>query len=210
MMKNDLNCDVKLVVDQLAFQYGVYRDEVRTYIQLVCGSSSLLVLVLFGEMSAAHDKPELLMLVPLSVISFAALLSAMSTFMGIAASYSELLELKINFVLEQSPVFLFESDYRYLNHNAHRRVTLPVAAIWMLIPVMPVTLCFYSLWQLKHSHPHGALALALGITICIFASAVSGTKAVGNMRRRNEALFAAWKAIPLWEKNNVDQHSASS
>jgi hypothetical protein len=84
MTKNDLDGDVKLVLDQLSFQYGVYRDEVRTYIQLVCGSSSLLMLILLGEMAAAHDKPELLMLIPLSVMSFGALLSAMATFMGIA------------------------------------------------------------------------------------------------------------------------------
>jgi hypothetical protein len=204
-MKNDLNCDVKLVVDQLAFQYGVYRDEVRTYIQLVCGSSSLLMLILLGVTTAAHDKPELLILIPLSIISFAALLSAMATFMGIAACYSELLELKINFLLEQFPVFLFESDYRYLSYPVHGRVGLPVAATWVLIPVMPLTLCCYSLWQLKHSHPLAALALALVVPIGLLASAISGTRVVGNMRQRNKALFAEWVAIPLWRKNDVEQ-----
>ncbi|HEY2496852.1 MAG TPA: hypothetical protein VGK24_07270 [Candidatus Angelobacter sp.] len=207
MTDNGSVCDIKLVVDQLTLQYGIYRDEVRTYIQLVCGSSTLLVIILFGEITAAHDKPELLMLVPLSVISFAALLSAMSTFMGIAASYSELLELKINFVLGRFPLFLFESNYRYLNPIAHKRAALPVVAIWILIPVMPVTLCFYSLWELKALHPHAALVLAVVVIICMAGCAVSGTKAVGNMRQRNAELFAEWIKISLWADNTMSTNT---
>jgi hypothetical protein len=211
MINNDWNCDVKLVIDQLAFQYGVYRDEVRTYIQLVCGSSTLLVLILLGEVTAAHDRPELLQLIPLSVISFAALLSAMSTFMGIAASYSELIELKINYILEQIPVFLFENHYRYLDHTAHKRVALPIVAIWTLIPAMPLTLCIYSLWELKQTHPFKALALTLAVAICLLGCVVSGISALSNMRQRNKTLFEEWKKIPLWTENKMSmKHNASS
>ena len=58
---------VKILLEQLGTQYKIYREEVRAYLQLTAGSASLLVLLLFGELTAAKDNPTLLILIPLSI-----------------------------------------------------------------------------------------------------------------------------------------------
>jgi hypothetical protein len=103
--------DSATVLKHLESQYRVYRAEIRSYNQIAGASGSLLLLLLFGELAAANTNPTMWMLIPLSVISYSALLANIATFGHMAGYYTALLERKINELTRVANLFQYESAY---------------------------------------------------------------------------------------------------
>jgi hypothetical protein len=182
----------EVLIDQLSSQYKIYRDEVRGFLQLAGGSASLLVILLFGEITAAKDNPLLLFLVPLSIVSYGALFALMFIYASIAASYSELLEKKLNALLHnQSRTYIFESEY--VGPKPKQREFIYFGLIWTLIPVMPLSVCAYALWQLRKSYKITSELLALIVVIGLLGMLFSTVKIMLNRKQRNKIIIDEMK-----------------
>lgn len=187
------------VIAKLDSQYSVYRDEVRLYVQLMFGSASLFGLLLYWEISAV-SVPILWAVLPLTVVSFCGLLALMMVFLGVIAAYTELLELKLNYLLgDRADVFMFESYYIGLfsssqsQSNRSERGFPYLIVIWILASIMPLLLCGYALWKLMKSYPVGGPILAIFVLAALPSILVCAVKIVANRRRENKHLLDAWK-----------------
>ncbi len=150
----DANEDAtKPLLDHLSAQYRLYREEVRLYLGFVSASASFFAILLALEMNAAKDDPSLLVLFPLTTVSYGALLGFVYTYAQIAAKYSALLEKKLNSLLGVS-VYNFES--RFVGPSAKRGDRLPFAVLMALTAAMPLALTIYGIWRVagvsKGSH----------------------------------------------------------
>lgn len=191
MMSKSDDTDNQEVLNHLSSQYKIYRDEVRGYLQLAGGSVSLLIILLFGEMTAAKDNSLFLMLIPLSVLSYFALFCVMFIYASIAASYSELLELKMNALLgTRNSVYIFESEY--VGPKPHQNEFLYFGLIWLLMPAMPLSLCVYALLQLGKTHRLLACLLAFAVAIGLVVAVLSTVKIMIKRKQKNDLLIESW------------------
>lgn len=152
------------LVEQLGAQYKLYRDEVRVYLNFAAGSASLFVALVVGEISVAKDNPRMLVLIPLSALSYGGILAMFYSYAVTAAHYSELLERQLNDLLAIN-VFLFES--RYVGPKPGRGEFFWFAVIWCCVGIVPVALSGYAvvrLFQERLWHP-GLVVLLLAVTL---------------------------------------------
>jgi hypothetical protein len=182
--------EIKLLLDRLEFQYRIYRGEVRAYLQIAAGSVSILILVLLGEVTASKDHPELLFLVPISILSYIALLTILWIFANIAATYSELLELEMNDLL-RLPAFQFENHY--VGPKRGRSETLPFIVLYGLTGVMPVALCIYALSQVEPLHEKLFYASVVGLPAGLAITLWALLRLMGIRRKLLKRLLRHWQ-----------------
>jgi hypothetical protein len=123
----------------------------------------------------------------------------MMVFLGVIAAYTELLELKLNYLLgDRADVFMFESYYIGLfsslrQSNRAERGFPYLIMIWILASIMPLLLCGYALWKLMKSYPVGGPILAIFVLAALPIILVCAVKIVANRRRENKHLLDVWK-----------------
>jgi hypothetical protein len=214
-MKNEKNdSEREELIEQLSCQYSIYRDEIRLYAQLIFGSATLFGGILYWVMSSVRD-PLRWAILPLIVVSFAGLFALMMVFMGIIASYVELLELKLNFLLgDHNDVFQYESYYigmfesSYSGLRKRDRGFANFVLIWITTSLMPITLCGYALWKLWNSYPKSAWLLTIFSFVALWTIFLSARKIVDFRRKDNRRLLEEWKqrfVVPSWTANELPQ-----
>lgn len=110
--------DEKLKLDLLREQYRIYRDETHKYLAHAAGSPAYLHAFILAELGAAywgeHPSSKIYLLIPLTFISYLALLSLLYLYALVSANYSGLLEDRINIITKRGladQFFIFESHY---------------------------------------------------------------------------------------------------
>lgn len=146
----------KTLLDHLSAQYRLYREEVRLFLGFAAASVPLLIFLFIGELNAAKDDSRFIVFIPLTSLSYGALLGLMWIYATMAAHYSALLELKINTILG-AQIFIFENIY--VGPKAKRGEVAPFVALCVLIAAMPVAFACYAMWRLAHD---------TRVSICIF------------------------------------------
>ena len=160
----------KFIIEQMSAQYKLYRDEVRGYLSFAAGSASLFVVLVVGEISIAKDNPRLLILIPLSALSYGAILAMFYSYAVTAARYSELLEFQLNDLLGV-PIFLFEN--RYVGPKPGRGEFLAFGVIWCCIGALPGAMSAYAIVRLFRER-----LLAPGVVIAVLVGVLLGFAAV--------------------------------
>jgi hypothetical protein len=189
----------QILLDHLVSQYRLYREEIRMYLGYAAASVSILIFLFIGEINASKESPRLILLIPLTTLSYTALLGCFYSYSWIAAHYSELLELKINKLLGSSE-YVFENYY--VGPKPHRGEEVPFRGLWLLIMAMPVAFTGYGMMRLFHD-PKIPAWLFHGVWIVLILSLVFISWAlyrIVHMRKRmNTEIFAAWQ-------NRIEKH----
>jgi hypothetical protein len=137
----------KIALEHLQAQYRLYREEVRMYLGFAAASAPLLIFLFMNELSVAKDNHDLIVLVPLTSLSYSALLGFLWTYGQFAALYSELIELKINVLLKPA-LYSFENDYVGPKPGKHE--LFPFGMLCLFIAAMPVLLTGYAMRRMMH------------------------------------------------------------
>ncbi|HXM51578.1 MAG TPA: hypothetical protein VN956_27300 [Pyrinomonadaceae bacterium] len=102
-----------LIVNQLAHQYGIYREATRTFGKYAAASITVLALLLLGLVGAARSDPRFYVLILVTIVWYGAILTLFISQSSVTAEYTELLEMKLNSVIGGLSVFEFETKYTY-------------------------------------------------------------------------------------------------
>jgi hypothetical protein len=138
-----LNQEEKTVLlEHLAAQYKIYREEVRLYAGFAATSTTLLLLLLFSELTAATGKdntvnPKFYVLIPLSLVWYGAILAFFMSHVVVIESYTRLIEQKMNSLLN-SKVFQFESKYRF--PRLDKADLFPIIVFVLIAGLIPIVL----------------------------------------------------------------------
>lgn len=142
-----LNQEQKTVLlEHLAAQYKMYREEVRLYIGFAATSTTLLLLLLFNELTAAVNKDntvntKIYVLIPLSLVWYGALLGFFMSHVMVIEAYTQLIEQKMNSLLNFN-IFQFESKYRF--PRLKKEDLSSYAAFWLIAGLVPITLALHA------------------------------------------------------------------
>lgn len=201
--------EVKTLVEHLAAQYKLYREEVRLYIGFAATSSTLLVLLLFSVFNAARGTTppnlQLYILIPVSLVWYSAILSLFICHVVVIEEYSELIERKMNTLLRHD-MFQFESSYKFPSLHA---TGWKILTTWrgggevrtflffvFLIGVIPLYLSLYAGYKAiaEGFHSTGWAWTFVGVCITVIGSEsclVYRTRIL--KQRKNQELLDNWK-----------------
>lgn len=194
------------ILNQLESQYKVYRAEITSYNQIAAGSASLLVLLLVGELTVAQTHQVMYMLVPLSVISYAAVLGNLATYGRMAGTYTALLERKINELVNISSLYQYEHDYvgpymgsRPIDSKEPGKRNFEgfifLFSFVILPGVMPIILSIYALIELMHCYTKTAWSLIFSFLIAFIIIICSVVRILKTRQGWNNDLMEEWEKV---------------
>ena len=184
---------IKILLEHLGTQYRLYREEARTYVGFAAASVSVLVVLFIGLLTLVKGNSKLVILIPLSGVSYGGLLALLYVYTSLAAKYSELIELKMNELLGPN-VFQFENYY--VGPKPGRREAIPFFIIFLSIGAMPIAVILFGLWRCAHANILSTYMAVLFLLIVVVALAcvMRAVYSIINLRNEmNARLIEEWR-----------------
>jgi hypothetical protein len=177
-----------ILLEQLAEQYKIYREEFRGYLSFTTNSGIFLVAFFVGVLGFARDYPQVLVLVPVGVLSYIGLIAVLRTYAMIASTYCELIERQINTLLDTT-CYRFESEYA--GPKMKGGDTLPFIVMWTSIGILPVVVTFYAIW-LSVADTRARILYVMVIMLAFFLVAWAVIKAIALRNQWKEKHLNEW------------------
>lgn len=187
--------DEKVLLDQLSAQYRLHTEQARAFVGFAGTSLSVILLLITGIFTISSNKPILLILAPLTLISYAALIGLFFLYVNLNTLYTELIERKINFLLAELPVFQYESFYVAYTHNKGE-----VGSHYLLVvcaALTPIASAIFAIWLLGQA---GLISTGLQVFLLIAVSFSCSLvcyvllKVRSSRREKNDQLLEDWKS----------------
>jgi hypothetical protein len=191
---NTEHLDEKMLVDQLSAQYRLHTEQARAFVGFAGTSLSVIFILITGIFTISRDDNRiLLILAPLTLISYAALIGLLFLYVNLNTLYAELIERKINFLLGELPVFQYETCYVAYKDNKGE-----VGSHYLLVvcaALTPIAPAVYAIWLLGDIISTG-LQASLLIAVSFSCSLVSYVllKVRSSRRKKNDKLLEDWKS----------------
>jgi hypothetical protein len=189
--------DKKILLEHLESQYKLFRDEVRSFLGFLTASPAVLVALLSGELIVAKDEPRMLFVLPLTVLAYGAFIGCLFSFLAIAAKYSEMIERKINILLDDD-IYMFEINYGGPKNIKEK--TFPLAVFAILMATLPLALTSYGIYRIGwvnqlnlYSHPkYLALVFALIVVLGLLAIYWATMRMLNLAEKKNLEVLEGW------------------
>ena len=192
--------DKELLLQHLVEQHKSYRDEIRIYLGFAAASITLLVILLFSVLTVALGKdatprPKLYVLIPLGLIWYGAILALFMIHVSVLQKYSELIEWKINSLLDGKSVFEFDS----YNFPTNQRLDLIIMVILLLsLGGIPLALSLMAGYKgLVQGFSYSTFGAGVITAFCALAIVVEASLVIWariSRRTMNEPLKSKWLA----------------
>jgi hypothetical protein len=192
---NTSKIDNSVLLEQLSAQYRLHTEQARAFLGFAATTVSVIVILFTGIFTISKDKPTLLILVPFSLISYAALIGLFFLYVNLNTLYCELIERKINSLLDDVPLFQYESTYvAYRDNKGEVGLHYVLVILAGLTPIAPT---LYAIWLLGESRSTSCiLQMVLLITVIFCCALVCYIllKVRTSRRKKNDQLLKEWQS----------------
>jgi hypothetical protein len=195
------------LLEHLVAQYKSYREEVRLYIGFAATSTTLLVVLLFNELTAATGKDNTVntkfyVLIPLSLVWYGAIMALFMSHVAVIEEYSKLIEQKMNLLLRYD-VFQFESKYKF--PRLKKNDLIPFSLFLLIAGLIPIVLALHighkGLVEGYGWSPSSAWLFVAGCVIVFMIEVLLVIRIRLLRRQMNSHLMKKWEASVLSDRS---------